>query len=140
MGHPLSCLDDEEQLSRVLAALAGALRLDGVIAFDIYDVRWGEARREDKPKTWFGEEWVLISRTSVPNSRTFRRDMTMFVRSGPETWRRNDEVHDNILIDTDEIPASLARLGIRAEIRQSFGSEVLPTGLVAVVGTQTART
>lgn len=64
----------------------------------------------------------------------------MFVRSGPESWRRDDELHDNILIDTDEIPRSLARHGIRAELRRSFGSEVLPTGLVAVVGVQTART
>ncbi len=140
VGHPLSYLDDEEQLSRAFAALAGALRPDGVIAFDICDVRWGETRRDDPPKVWFGEDWVLITRTSVPNPRAFRRDMTMFVRSGTESWRRDDEVHDNILIDTDEIPRSLARHGIRAEVRGSFGGEVLPTGLVAVVGVQTART
>ena len=140
VGHALSYLDDEEQLSRALSALAGALRQDGVIAFDICDVQWGEARRDDKPKVWFGDDWVLITRTSVPNPRMFRRDMTMFVRSEPESWRRNDEVHDNILIDTNEIPASLARLGLRAELRRSFGSEVLPTGLVVVVGTKTART
>ncbi len=43
VGHPLSYLDDEEQLSRALAALAGALRLDGVIAFD--SATFGGARR-----------------------------------------------------------------------------------------------
>ncbi len=47
VGHPLSYLDDEEQLSRALAALAGALRLDGVIAFDICDGR-GASRRSAK--------------------------------------------------------------------------------------------
>jgi hypothetical protein len=49
-------------------------------------------------------------------------------------WRRDDEMHDNVLVDTSEIPALLTDNGIDAEIRESFGGETLPTGLVAVVG------
>jgi SAM-dependent methyltransferase len=133
VGHPLSYLDDEAQLDRALAALAAALRGDGVLVFDICDFRWGEARRDEPPRVWFSEDWVLITRTSVPDRGTFRREMTTFVRAGP-LWRRDDEVHDNVLVDASEIPALLADHGIDAEIRESFGGEILPTGLIAVVG------
>jgi len=133
VGHPLSYLDDQTQLERALLAMAAALRGDGVLAFDICDFRWGEDRREEPPKVWFGNDWVLITRTSVPDRGTFRRDMTTFVRAG-QMWRRDDEIHDNVLVDASEIPALLAAHGIAAETRASFGGEILPTGLVAVVG------
>jgi SAM-dependent methyltransferase len=137
VGHPLSYLDDAAQLDGALAALARALRPQGVIAFDICDLRYGAARRDEPPKVWFADDWVLITRTSVPDPQTFRRDMTMFVRDEPDAWRRSDELHDNILIDTAELPRSLARLGVEAELRPSFGTQELPTGLVAVVGSKT---
>jgi SAM-dependent methyltransferase len=133
VGHPLSYLDDEEQLRRALVALAGALRLDGVLAFDLCDFAWGEARRDAPPQVWFGDDWVLITRTSVPERRIFRRDMITFVRTG-DVWRRDDETHDNVLVDTDTIPTVLGQVGLEAEIRPSFGDETLPTGLVAIVG------
>jgi hypothetical protein len=60
--------------------------------------------------------------------------MTMFVRAGGELWRRDQELHDNVLVDTSKIPAVLARSDIRAEVRTSFGNETLPSGLVAVIG------
>ena len=133
VGHPLSYLDDEEHLGRALVALAGALRLDGVLAFDLCDFEWGDARRAAPPQVWSGDDWVLITRTSVPQRRIFRRDMITFVRTG-DVWRRDDETHDNVLVDTGRIPTLLAQLGIDAEVRPSFGDETLPTGLVAIVG------
>jgi hypothetical protein len=51
-----------------------------------------------------------------------------------ELWRRDHEVHDNVLIDTAGIPQILAEAGVEAEVRSSFGEESLPRGLVAVVG------
>jgi SAM-dependent methyltransferase len=134
VGHPLSYLDDQDQLDRSVTAFARALRPDGVLAFDICDFQWGEARRDQPPQVWFGEDWVLITRTSVPDRGTFRRDMTMFVRSNENLWRREEEIHDNVLVDTNEIPALLENAGVHAEVRASFGSEALPAGLVAVVG------
>jgi SAM-dependent methyltransferase len=134
VGHPLSYLDHQEQLDRSVTAFARALRPGGVLAFDICDFQWGEARRDQPPQVWFGEDWVLITRTSVPDRRTFRRDMTIFVRSTRGLWRREEEIHDNVLVDTNEIPALLGKAGVQAEVRASFGSETLPTGLVAVVG------
>jgi SAM-dependent methyltransferase len=137
VGHALSYLHDEQQVHQAVTALAQALRPNGVIAFDICDVRYGAARREEPPKVWFAEDWVLITRTSVPEPRTFHRYMTMFVRSGRSSWRRTDEVHDNILINTTELRPVLERQGVRAELRTSFGSEALPSGLLAVVGIKT---
>jgi len=139
VGHPLSYLDNEKQVNDALAALARALRPQGVVAFDICDIGYGEARCDEPPKVWFGDDWVLVTRTSIPDPRTFRREMTTFVRTRSELWRRDDEMHDNVLVNTAEIPALLARHGVRAELRHSFGNEVLPTGLHAVVGVRTTR-
>ncbi len=134
VGHPLSYLDDELQLERALVALAGALRPSGILAFDLCDLQWGEHRREQPPQVRFGDDWVLVNRTSVPEPRIFRRDMTTFSRTSEDCWRRDDELHDNVLVDTSAIPALLARHGVRAEVRNAFGAETLPVGLVAIVG------
>jgi SAM-dependent methyltransferase len=133
VGHPLSYLDDEQQIEQALAAIAGALRPGGVLAFDICDLAYGQTRRGEPPLVWFGDDWVLITRTSVPDPRAFRRDMTTFVRTG-DLWRRDEETHDNVLIDTTRIPALLQRDGVTAEVETAFGDEALPTGLAAVIG------
>jgi SAM-dependent methyltransferase len=133
VGHPLSYLDDEHQLDRALLGMAHALRPNGMLVFDICDISWGEARRDAPPQVWFDDDWVLITRTSVPHPRAFRREMTMFVRADG-LWSRDDETHDNVLVDTTRIPAVLRPHGVDAELRASFGDETLPTGLVAVVG------
>ena len=137
VGHALSYLDSEEEIDRSLAAMAGALEDSGVLAFDICDLEWGSARRGQPPGVWFGEDWVLTTRRSVIGDRIFRREMTMFVRDG-ELWRRNDETHDNVLIDTGRLPEFLARFGVDADVRQAFGNETLLAGLVAVVGRRRA--
>ena len=133
VGHPLSYLDSLQQVEASLAAMARALRPGGVLAFDICDHEWGESRRGQVPRVWSGEDWVLITRTSLPNRGTYRRDMTTFVQIDHELWRRDDEVHDNVLVDAKAIPAILDRHGVETEVRVSFGSETLPRGLVAVV-------
>jgi SAM-dependent methyltransferase len=137
VGHALSYLDSEEDIDRSLAAMAGALEVSGILAFDICDLEWGAARREQPPGVWFGDDWVLATRRSVIDDRIFRREMTMFVRDG-ELWRRDDETHDNVLIDTSRLPELLARFGVDAEVRHAFGDEALLSGLVAVVGRRRA--
>src|SRR5262249_18548666 len=106
VGHPLSYLADGEQLNRAPLAIADALGPDGVLAFDLCDLEWGVARSEQPPAVWFGEDWVLTTRGSVPDPTRYRREMTMFVREG-DLWRRDDETHDNVLVDTSEIPTFL---------------------------------
>jgi SAM-dependent methyltransferase len=134
VGHPLSYLRDEEQVRASLTAMARALRPGGLLAFDICDQEWGAARRDQGPRVWSGEGWLLVTRTSVPDDRTYRRDMTTFVRTAGGLWQRDDELHDNVLLATGEIPGWLAAAGVEAEVHASFGDESLPPGLVAVVG------
>jgi hypothetical protein len=64
--------------------------------------------------------------------------MAVFVREADGSWRRDDERHDNVLVDTARVPDLLAEHGIDAEVRSAFGSEQLPVGLRAVVGHRTA--
>lgn len=133
VGHPLSYLDNKPQVEEALVAISDALEPGGMLVLDICDIEWGTARRGQSPRVWFGDDWVLVTRTSVPEPHTFRREMTMFVKSG-DLWRRDDEIHDNVLLHTDQIPAFLATHGIEAEVKPRFGDETLSTGLVAVIG------
>jgi hypothetical protein len=63
--------------------------------------------------------------------------MAIFTRNDDGSWRRDDERHDNVLVDTSRVPILLARHGIEAALGTSFGGEELPEGLHTVVGRKT---
>lgn len=46
VGHPINYLPDAAAIDRALVAIAGALRPGGLLAFDVCDLEWGEARRD----------------------------------------------------------------------------------------------
>jgi hypothetical protein len=81
-----------------------------------------------------GADWAIITEFSVPSPDRFIREMTTFLANGDGTWRRDDERHENVLIDTAAIPSLLSAHGVDAEVRGSFGSESLPPGLHVVLG------
>jgi hypothetical protein len=60
--------------------------------------------------------------------------MTVFLPNHDGSWRRDDERHDNVLVDTSKAPPLLAALGVAARVEGGFGRQVLPEGLVALVG------
>ncbi|HWC69019.1 MAG TPA: hypothetical protein VG478_13200 [Acidimicrobiales bacterium] len=60
--------------------------------------------------------------------------MAVFLRNDDGSWRRDDERHDNVLIDTTQVPALLARHGVDVTLGSSFGDERLPIGLRTLVG------
>jgi hypothetical protein len=60
--------------------------------------------------------------------------MTVFLRDDDGSWRRDDEHHDNVLIDSERIPDLLAPHGVEVRVERSFGDEELPAGLRALVG------
>lgn len=134
VGHVLSYLPDEAAVGRALAAICIALRPGGVLAIDICDLRWGEVRRGTPLDAWVDDEWVLVTRFSVPEPNRFVRKMTTFVRDGDGSWRREDEHHDNVLIDSSRVPGLLREHGVEATVGSSFGDEDLPVGLVTIVG------
>jgi SAM-dependent methyltransferase len=134
VGHVLSYLPDETAIDQALVAIAGALRPGGVLAIDLCDLEWGAARREAPNAGWVGEHWALVTEFSVPSPDRFVRQMATFVRNDDGSWRRDDERHDNVLIDTSRVPALLADHGVEATVSSSFGNETLPVGLRTVIG------
>jgi SAM-dependent methyltransferase len=134
VGHALNYLPDESAVDRALVAIAQALLPGGVLAIDLCDLAWGAARRDWSSQGRVGDDWAIITQFSVPSANRFVREMTTFVRSDDGSWRRDDERHDNVLIDTTRVPALLAPHGVEARIAPSFGTEELPTGLRALIG------
>jgi SAM-dependent methyltransferase len=134
VGHALNYLSDQTAIDRALVAIAHALRPGGVLAIDVCDLEWGTARRGVATHGRVGQDWAIITETSTPAANRFVRVMTIFVKNDDGSWRRDDERHDNVLIDTTLAPVLLAQHGVEAQVRPSFGSEQLPTGLRAIVG------
>jgi SAM-dependent methyltransferase len=133
-GHVLNYLPDEGAIDRALVAIAGALRPGGVLAVDLLDRSYADARRDAPPYARVEEEWVLVSRFESPAPDRFVRDITTFVAAGDGSWRRDDERHENVLVDTTAVPALLAAHGVEARVAASFGDERLPDGMVAIIG------
>jgi SAM-dependent methyltransferase len=136
IGHPLSYLPSLHAIERALVAMSRALRPGGVLATDLEDYEWAEARLEQEQHCRLGDDWAIITRVSSPARDAFVREMTTFVRNDDGTWRRDDERHDNVLVDIAAIPPLLAEEGVDAVARRSFGTWELPVGLYAVVGTK----
>ncbi|HKA93213.1 MAG TPA: class I SAM-dependent methyltransferase [Acidimicrobiia bacterium] len=134
VGHALSYLPDEAAIERALVALAQALRPGGVLAVDICDLEWAAARRDWTTSGRVGDDWAIITEYSIPTPDRFVRDMTVFVCNEDGSWRRDDEHHDNVLIDTGRVPDLLAPYGVEVRVEQSFGDEELPAGLRALIG------
>jgi SAM-dependent methyltransferase len=138
VGHALSYLPDEAAVDRALVATAQGLRPGGLFALDICDLEWGEARRVAPNLGRVGEDWAIITEFSVPAPNKFVRDVTTFVRNEDGSWRRDDERHENVLIDTSQVPGLLDEQGVDATVGASFGSEQLPAGLRVVIGRRRA--
>jgi SAM-dependent methyltransferase len=134
VGHVLSYLPDAGSIDRALIAIAGALRPGGVIAIDLCDLEWSEARREQESRGWVGDDWAIVTEFSVPSPDRYVRQMATFIRNDDGSWRRDDERHDNVMVDTMLVPALLAAHGVRATVGSAFGTERLPAGLRTVIG------
>ena len=136
VGHVLSYLPNEAALEAALVAAAKALRPGGVLAIDLLDLSYGDELSGEETRGRVGDDWAVVSKLSRPHERLFVREITTFIRNDDGSWRRDDERHENVLVDTARIPAFLATHGLDVRIAKSFGEEKLPSGLVAVVGSR----
>ncbi len=134
IGHVLSYLPDEAAIERALVAIAGAVRPGGVVAIDFCDLAYAAARSEPATLAWKHDDWALITETSVPTPDRFVRQMATFMPNPDGSWRRDDERHDNVMIDITTVPPLLASHGVDAVVGRSFGDEQLPTGLQTIIG------
>jgi SAM-dependent methyltransferase len=139
VGHVLNYLPDEAAIDRALIAIAEALLPGGVVALDVCDLEWGEARRSAPAFGRATDDWAIVTEFDVPAPNRFVRTMAIFVRDDDGTWHRDDERHDNVLIDAATVPSMLAEHGVEATVARSFGSESLPAGLRTIIGRRRAR-
>jgi SAM-dependent methyltransferase len=134
VGHVLNYLASEAAVERALAAIGAAVRPGGVLAFDLCDLRYGELRRDTPPYARVEDEWAIVTSYELPSPARFVRRITTFVRAGNGSWRRDDERHENVLVDTSRVPSLLGGAGVEANVAASFGDASLPEGIVAVLG------
>jgi SAM-dependent methyltransferase len=135
VGHALNYLPDEASIEAALIAIAEALRPGGVLAIDLCDLDYGEARGDaPEDRGWISDDWALVTSFSRPTPDRFIRQMAIFTRGEGGAWRRDDERHDNVLIDTSTVPDLLEEHGVHVELVPALGGYRLPEGLCAVLG------
>ena len=105
-----------------------------MLAIDLCDLEWTEVRRDAATQGWVGDDLAIVTETSVPSPDRFVRQMATFVRNKDGSWRRDDERHENVMVDTELVPALLKQHGVQATVGLSFGTESLPVGLRALIG------
>jgi hypothetical protein len=134
VGHVLSYLPNEASLKAALVAAAKALRPGGAFVIDLLDLRYGDELAGEEIHGRVCGDWAVIVKLSRPSERLYVREITSFVRNEDGSWRRDDERHENVLVQTSGIPALLATHGLDVRVTESFGDETPPPGLVAIVG------
>ena len=117
MGHVLSYLPDTAAVEHALVATAAALLPGGVFALDLCDLRYRELRRDEPNSSRVADDWAIVTRFGLPEPIVFVRAITAFVRTEDGTWRRDDERHENILVDTTGVPTFSPSTGSKLELR-----------------------
>jgi SAM-dependent methyltransferase len=134
VGHVVNYVGERDAVELAIVAIARAVRPGGLFAIDVCDLEWAALRQGAPGAGKIGEDWAVAVEFSIPAPDRFVRDIATFLRNPDGTWRRSDERHENVLLDTEELPALLASHGIEAAVGASFGSETLPAGLRTLIG------
>ena len=139
VGHALNYLPDTAAIDRALVAMASALRPGGVLAIDLCDLAWNRTRGDAPNYSAATDTWAIITRFSIPAPDRFVREMTMFVLHDDGSWQRDDERHENVLVDTATVPVLLAQYGVDTFVGRSFGHDVhqLMPGVNTIIGHRT---
>ena len=136
VGHPINYLPSLNAILEALGAMAVALRPGGILAFDVCDLAYGALRADDGSRGWVRDDWALVTRFSLPAPDRFVRDMTIFSRNADGSWRRDDERHDNVLLDVRTIPPLLAAHGVECDGRHGLRRRDAAAGLAHGRGPQ----
>ena len=132
VGHTLSYLASEELILDVLAQCAAALEPGGLLLVDLLDRSYAETRSDLAPLHWEGDGGEMDVAFSLPAPDRFVRDISL-TWTGPDgTVHDEHEVHPNVLVHAGLALEVLVDAGLVAEVRSSFGDEVLPPGFVVL--------
>jgi SAM-dependent methyltransferase len=134
VGHVINYVGDRTAVERALVAIANAVRPGGLFAVDVCDLEWAALRQGAPGAGKIAEDWAIAVEFSIPAPDRFVRHIATFLPNPDGSWRRADEVHDNVLLDTALIPGRLAGCGVDVIVQSSFGTETLPPGLRTVIG------
>ena len=134
VGHVVNYVGERDAVERAIIAIARAVRPGGIFAIDVCDLEWASLRHGAPGAGRIGDDWAVAVEFSIPAPDRFVRHIVTFLRNDDGTWRRSDERHENVLLDTTEIPDLLAPHGVEVTINTCFGTEVLPAGLRTVIG------
>ena len=133
-GHALSYIDTQVRLEAALVACARALRPGGVVAVDLEDLSTRDAQMARPPAAWVGDEWALFMERVSDGPTHFARVQTVFAREDDGRYRRENERHDNVLIDVaGVVPPLLQGEGLEVTVGRAFGDETNMEGLMVVV-------
>ena len=139
VGHVVNYVGERDMVERAIVAIARAVRPGGLFAIDVCDLEWAAVRRGAPGAGRFGDDWAVAVEFSIPAPDRFVRHIVTFLRNDDGTWRRSDERHENVLLDTTRIPDFLAPEDVDVAIGISFGTETLPAGLRTVIGRRPPR-
>jgi SAM-dependent methyltransferase len=140
VGHVVNYVGDRAAVEQAIVAIAEAVRPGGLFAIDVCDLEWAAVRRNAPGAGKIGVDWVIAVEFSVPAPDRFVRHIATFLRNDDGTWRRSNERHENVLLDTTQIPDLLKHTGLDVIVQPSFGTEALPAGLRAVIGRRSPAT
>jgi SAM-dependent methyltransferase len=115
--------------ARAWQRIHAALAPKGVLMFDM--AAPGRVPPEGPRRTFFeGTDWaILVEAEGNANRTLLTRRMTTF-RKVWDLYRRDFEVHQLQLVEPVGVAASLQTLGFTVDTFNSYGSQVLPEGLV----------
>jgi hypothetical protein len=134
VGHVVNYVGDREAVMRAIVAIAEAVRPGGLFAIDVCDLEWAALRQGAPGAGKIGDDWAIAVEFSIPAPDRFVRDIATFLRNDDGTWRRSDERHENVLLDTTQLPDLLRPHGVEVTVGTSFGTETLPAGLRTLIG------
>lgn len=134
-GHVLNYLDSRDDIAQALTELAEAVndRAGAMLAIDLMTERFANRSDATRIHARVEDDWTIVTRFSRPEPYRFDRAITVFRRAG-DLWRRSDEAHHNVTFETDAAARILRDRGLEPRVREAFGDESLPEGLVVVVG------
>lgn len=137
LNYVFDSANNEGARAALLRAIYHALAPGGVFLFDVAGPERAGSRRPYHAHA-AGRDWAVMVDTAVERGTgLLMRRITSFRQVG-DLYRRDEEVHRLILLETTALANGLRDTGFEAETIARYGAEPLPAGVVAFVARKPA--